>query len=126
MLVPEDLRYTDQHEWVRLEGDIVTVGITDYAQDQLGDIVFVELPAIGTAVESMGVFGTVEAVKTVSDLYSPMTGDVTEINRELEAHPEYVNTDPYGAGWMIKFRVRRPEERDSLLTPQGYRELIGT
>ena len=125
MLVPEDLRYTDQHEWVGLEGEIATVGITDYAQDQLGDIVFVELPAVGTAVESMCPFGTVEAVKTVSDLFSPMTGDVIAVNEALEAHPEYVNTDPYGAGWMIKIKVKTATEIDELLTAQAYRELIG-
>lgn len=125
MLIPDDLRYTTEHEWVRSEGDFATVGITDYAQDQLGDIVFIELPAIGTLVESMRVFGTVEAVKTVSDLFSPMAGEIVAVNEDLEAHPEYVNTDPYGAGWMIKIKVTAPSEFDGLLTAQAYREMIG-
>lgn len=125
MLIPDDLRYTTEHEWVRSEGAFATVGITEYAQDQLGDIVFIELPAIGALVESMRVFGTVEAVKTVSDLFSPMAGEIVAVNEDLEAHPEYVNTDPYGAGWMIKIKVTVPSEFDGLLTAQAYREMIG-
>lgn len=125
MNVPEELRYTSEHEWTRLEGDVAIIGITDYAQDQLGDIVFVELPETGTPVRSMEVFGTVEAVKTVSDLYSPMSGEIIAVNGELEDHPEYVNTDPYGKGWMIKIRVSHPDEWDGLLDAAGYQTLIG-
>ncbi|MBI4552927.1 MAG: glycine cleavage system protein GcvH [Candidatus Latescibacteria bacterium] len=125
MLIPDDLRYTTEHEWVRLDGDIATVGITDYAQEQLGDIVFVELPAAGTPVESMRIFGAVEAVKTVADLFSPVTGAVIAVNEQLEAHPEYVNTDPYETGWMIKIRVTTASEFDGLLTAQAYQKLIG-
>ena len=125
MLIPEELRYTSEHEWVRLEGDVVTIGITDYAQDQLGDIVFIELPEVDDVIESTGVFGSVEAVKTVSDLYVPIAGKVSAVNTELETHPEYVNEAPYGEGWMIKIQVDNPDEYESLLTAQGYRELIG-
>lgn len=125
MHIPEELRYTNEHEWVRLEGDLAVVGITDYAQDQLGDIVFVELPGIGNPIETMGVFGTVEAVKTVSDLFAPMAGEVAAVNTELEAHPEYINEEPYGKGWMIKVKVSEPAAYGDLLTAQGYKELIG-
>ena len=123
--IAEDLRYTNEHEWARRDGDVVTVGITDYAQDQLGDIVFVELPAPGTTVQAMSEFGTVEAVKTVSPLYAPMTGEILEVNAALETHPEYVNEEPYGRGWMIKVKARNPDEYDTLLTAQAYRELVG-
>ena len=125
MNIPEELRYTSEHEWIRLEGDTAVVGITDYAQDQLGDIVFVELPEAGDSTESSGVFGTVEAVKTVSDLFSPLTGDITEVNTGLEAHPEYVNEDPYGNGWMIKIKLGNPDEYEGLLSAGGYLDLIG-
>ena len=125
MNIPEELRYTSEHEWIRLEGDTAVVGITDYAQDQLGDIVFVEIPEAGDSTESSGVFGTVEAVKTVSDLFSPLTGDITEVNTGLEAHPEYVNEDPYGNGWMIKIKLGNPDEYEGLLSAGGYLDLIG-
>jgi len=123
--IPEELRYTSEHEWVRLEGDRAVLGITAYAQDQLGDIVFVELPEIGDLVDANGVFGTVEAVKTVSDLFSPLAGEITDVNTGLESHPEYVNEDPYGNGWMIKLKMVNPDQYDGLLTPQGYLDLIG-
>ena len=125
MHIPEELRYTSEHEWIRLEGDRAVMGITDYAQDQLGDIVFVELPDVGDAVETMGAFGTVEAVKTVSDLFSPLAGEISDVNIELESHPEYVNEDPYGIGWMIELKMVNPDQYDGLLTAQGYLNLIG-
>ena len=125
MNIPEKLRYTNEHEWVRLEGEVAVVGITDYAQDQLGDIVFVELSEVGESIESTSVFGTVEAVKTVSDLFSPLTGEITEVNTELEAHPEYVNEDAYGNGWMIKIKLSNSDEYEGLLTAKGYLDLIG-
>lgn len=125
MRIPDDLRYSEEHEWVRLDGDLAVIGITDYAQDQLGDIVFVELPAPETPVPFMGIFGTVEAVKTVSDLYCPMSGAIVEINRNLESRPEAVNQDPYGDGWMIKVRFNAPDEYEKLMTADAYRALIG-
>ena len=125
MQIPEELKYTVEHEWVRIEGDVATIGITDYAQDQLGDIVFVELPEAGDSCEAMGVFGTVEAVKTVADLFSPMSGEIAEVNADLEGHPEYVNEDPYGKGWMIKLTLTNPENAGELLTAQAYKDLIG-
>jgi glycine cleavage system H protein len=125
MRIPEGLRYSEEHEWVRLEGEIATIGITDYAQDQLGDIVFVELPPVGDTLTTMGVFGTVEAVKTVSDLFCPLAGTVVEVNTGLESRPEAVNQDPYGDGWMIRVRVSHPAAFETLLTPDAYRALIG-
>ena len=125
MNIPQDLRYTNEHEWIRLEGEIAVVGITDYAQDQLGDIVFVELPAASDPLEAMGVFGTVEAVKTVYDLFSPLSGEIVDVNAELESHPEYVNEDPYGNGWMIKIQMADASASDELLTAQAYIDLIG-
>lgn len=125
MNIPEELRYTDEHEWVRLDGDIATVGITDYAQDQLGDIVFVELPSTSDSVDAHGIFGQVEAVKTVSDLFSPMAGSIVEVNEELEAHPEYVNEDSYGNGWMIKIQINDAGAYENLLTAKAYQDLIG-
>ncbi|MEE2709131.1 MAG: glycine cleavage system protein GcvH [Gemmatimonadota bacterium] len=125
MHIPEKLRYTSEHEWIRLEGDRAVIGITDYAQDQLGDIVFVELPDVGDAVETMGVFGAVEAVKTVSDLFSPLAGEISDVNIKLELHPEYVNEDPYGNGWMIKLKMFNPDQYNGLLNAQGYLDLIG-
>ena len=122
MTIPADLLYTNEHEWVSIEDGLATVGITEYAQNELGDIVFVELPEAGTEVEAMETFGTIEAVKTVADLISPANGTVEEINTTLEDHPELVNTDPYGEGWMIKIKVR--EEPEGLLTAKEYKEMI--
>lgn len=120
----DDLKYSEQHEWISMEEDVGTVGITDYAQSELGDIVFVELPEVGDVLEKGQTFGTVEAVKTVEDLYSPVSGEVVEVNDTLEENAEQVNGDPYGDGWMIKVRLGSQGELDDLLTPEGYRELI--
>ena len=125
METPDNLRYSTEHEWVRLEGDIATMGITDFAQSELGDIVFVELPSEGYNVSEMGVFGAVEAVKTVSDLYSPLGGEVIEVNYELEDNPEMVNQEPYGNGWMIKIRVENMGAFTSLMQANDYRSFIG-
>lgn len=125
MIIPEDLKYTKEHEWAKIEGDIATIGITDFAQSELSDIVYVELPAIGTLVEQMQPFGSIEAVKTVADLYAPLTGEVIEVNEELEVNPGIINEDPYGLGWMIKIRITNPEEIQNLLSPEEYRKLIG-
>jgi glycine cleavage system H protein len=121
---PADLKYTKEHEWVRLDGDVGTVGITDYAQDQLGDIVFVELPATGTAVTQMQKFGEIESVKAVSELYSPVTGQVVEANEALASSPERVNDDPYGDGWMLRIRLSDPGEIDKLLSAEEYDDFI--
>ena len=125
MNFPEDLRYTKDHEWVLLEGTTATVGITDFAQSELGDIVFVDIPSIGKELGAEAVFGTVEAVKTVSDLFLPVTGTVLEKNEEIDAHPEYVNQDPYGAGWMIKMTVNDPSEVEKLMDSAAYQALVG-
>jgi len=122
--VPDDLRYTDDHEWLRLEGDEGVVGITAYAAGELGDVVFVELPAPGTAFEAAQSFGVIESVKTASDLYSPLAGEVTEVNHELADRPELVNDDPYGEGWMIRLRLADPAATDGLKDAQAYRQLI--
>lgn len=124
MNIPEDLKYTEEHEWVAVDGDIATVGITDYAQGELGDLVFVELPEVGTDVEQSSAFGTVEAVKAVSDLFAPVSGSVTETNEALADDPEVVNKDPYGDGWMIKIKLSDPSQLDSLLDAAAYKELI--
>ena len=121
---PSELKYTKEHEWVRLDGHIGTVGITDYAQDQLGDIVFVELPAAGKAVKQMEKFGEIESVKAVSELYSPITGEVVEANPALASSPERVNDDPYGDGWMLRIRLSDPGEIDKLLSAQDYDDFI--
>ncbi len=125
--VPQDLRYTKEHEYVKPAGEegVFFVGITDYAQGELGDVVFVELPAAGTVLEAHQVFGTIEAVKAVSELYSPLAGEVVEANSALDADPAIVNGDPYGAGWMIKLRVSDPSAVDGLLDAAGYEQLIG-
>jgi glycine cleavage system H protein len=125
MNFPENLRYTKDHEWILLEGNIATVGITDYAQRELGDIVFVEVDTIGKPLESGAVFGTVEAVKTVSDLFLPISGTVTELNPALSGAPELVNSDPYGEGWMVKMTLSDLSQVNDLLDAAGYAALVG-
>lgn len=125
MNVPANLRYTSDHEWVSLEGDIATIGITDFAQHELGDIVFVDINTVGKELASNEIFGTVEAVKTVSDLFLPMAGTVLEVNAGLESNPEAVNSDAYGEGWMVKVKVSNPDEFNSLLDAEKYGALIG-
>ncbi|MCF8257308.1 MAG: glycine cleavage system protein GcvH [Flavobacteriales bacterium] len=125
MNIPAELRYTKEHEWLKLDGDIATIGITDYAQGELGDIVYVEVETVGETLETEEVFGTVEAVKTVSDLFMPVGGEILEYNDGLESDPELVNTDPYGKGWMIKVKVTDLAEIDSLLDAKAYAALIG-
>ncbi len=121
---PADLKYTKEHEWVRVESDTGTVGITDYAQDQLGDIVFVDLPAVGMTVAQMQKFGEIESVKAVSELYSPVSGEVTEVNTALAASPELVNDSPYGEGWMLRIRLGEPGEIERLLSAAEYDDFI--
>ncbi|TDS63590.1 glycine cleavage system protein GcvH [Myroides indicus] len=125
MNIPANLKYTKDHEWVAIEGDIATVGITDFAQRELGDIVYVEVETLDQTLDKDEVFGTVEAVKTVSDLFLPLTGEIIEFNEGLETEPELVNKDPYGAGWMIKIKISDMEEAASLLSDAQYKELIG-
>lgn len=125
MNIPAELKYTKDHEWIRLEGDIAVIGITDYAQDQLGDIVYVEIETEGETLDSEEVFGTVEAVKTVSDLFMPIGGEVVEFNAELEENPALVNEDPYGKGWMIKVKIEDASVLDALMSADAYGELIG-
>ena len=125
MNFPDILRYTKDHEWIKLEGDIATIGITDYAQKELGDIVYVEVETIGKELSAGDVFGTVEAVKTVSDLYMPIRGTITELNPELTKAPELVNNDPYGKGWMIKVKVNNPADVDSLMDAAAYKVMVG-
>ena len=125
MSLPADLKYTKDHEWVRIEGDIATVGITDFAQGELGDIVYVEVETEGETLDKEEVFGTVEAVKTVSDLFLPLTGEIIEFNADLESEPEAVNEDPYGKGWMIKIKFSDDSELDTLLDVAAYQEIIG-
>ena len=126
MNFPDDCRYTKEHEWVRLDADgLATVGVTDYAQGELGDIVFVELQGAGTALEAEAPFGTVEAVKTVSELFAPVAGTIEAVNDALDGAPESVNADPYGAGWMVKIRPQNPADVEALMSPEEYRHLIG-
>lgn len=125
MNVPQNLKYTKDHEWVLVEGDVATVGITDFAQGELGDIVYVEIETEGETLAQEEVFGSVEAVKTVSDLFMPISGEILEFNSGLESNPEAVNTDPYGSGWMIKVKINNPEELDGLLDAAAYSALIG-
>jgi len=125
MTFPEQLQYTKEHEWLRVEGDSGTVGITEYAQGELGDVVFVELPQKGKQLKAGDTFGTVEAVKAVSDLYAPVSGEVTEVNAALERASELVNKEPYGGGWMIKIKLKDKQEVARLLNVKQYRELIG-
>ena len=122
MEVPENLLYTQEHEWVRVDGKKAVVGITQFAQEQLGDIVFVELPEVGTLIEQESPFGVVESVKTVSDLYAPVGGTVTASNKDLEAHPEQVNNEPYGTGWIIEVEVSDEKELEKLMSPDDYIE----
>jgi glycine cleavage system H protein len=124
MNFPDNLRYTKEHEWVKVEGDTATVGITDFAQRELGDIVYVEIETVGKNLNSGDVFGTVEAVKTVSDLFLPVSGTVTEVNPGLNSNPEAVNNDPYGEGWMIKMKVSNITDLDNLLTAEAYQKLV--
>jgi glycine cleavage system H protein len=122
-MVPTDLRYTKEHEWVRVEGDVATVGVTQYAADQLGDVVFVDLPEAGRSLDQFGTFGVVESVKAVSDLFAPLSGEVVEANAALTSQPELVNTEPYGAGWMLKLRVADAKQVDELLDAAAYDKL---
>ena len=124
MNVPAELKYTKEHEWIRVEGEEAVVGITDYAQSQVGDIVFVECETVGDALEAGETFGTVEAVKTVSDLYLPVAGEVLEFNEELEGEPELVNKDPYGKGWIVKIKISDETELDGLLNADAYKAII--
>ena len=125
MLTPEDLKYTESHEWIRSEGEIVTVGITDFAQDSLGDIVFLELPEPGTAFQQGETVGVVESVKTVSDILAPVSGEIREVNSSLGSHPESVNKDPYGEGWLFKISLANTDEITSLLSSSDYKAKVG-
>ncbi|MBQ7763227.1 MAG: glycine cleavage system protein GcvH [Flavobacteriales bacterium] len=125
MNIPEDLKYTKDHEWIRVEGNNATVGITEFAQGELGDVVYVDVETAGESLAKEDIFGSIEAVKTVSDLFMPASGTVTEFNGELDGGPELVNKDPYGQGWIIKVTLSKPEELESLLTAAQYREMIG-
>ena len=124
MDIPSELRYTEEHEWVRAEGDHAVVGITDYAQGELGDVVYLELPDVGARFKQMEVLGTIEAVKTVAEIFSPVSGEVVEVNGKLEDEPELVNSSPYGDGWMVRIRMDDPSELESLLSADGYQSLI--
>jgi len=125
MNIPANLKYTKDHEWVLLEGDVATVGITDFAQKELGDIVYVEVETLDQTLDKDEVFGTVEAVKTVSDLFLPLSGEIVAFNDNLEGNPEDVNTDPYGKGWMVKVKISNPSEIEELLSSEAYKTLIG-
>jgi glycine cleavage system H protein len=125
MNIPQDLKYTKDHEWIKIEGNSATIGITDFAQNELGDIVYVDISSVGQDIKQNEVFGTVEAVKTVSDLYMPVSGKVTEFNKSLESGPEKVNSDPYGEGWMVKISLSNAGEVSGLLSADQYKELIG-
>lgn len=125
MNVPSELKYSKEHEWVRAEGDIAVIGITAFAQGELGDIIYVDIDSVGETMSQNGIFGTVEAVKTVSDLFLPVGGEIVEFNETLKDQPELVNSDPYGNGWMIKVKMSNPAELDTLLDSAGYQALIG-
>ena len=125
MNIPSDLKYTKEHEWILIEGDVATIGITDFAQGELGDIVYVEIETVGETLSKDEVFGSVEAVKTVSDLFMPVSGEILALNEALEGNPEAVNKDPYGEGWMIKVRVSDPAELDQLMDAEAYQDLVG-
>ncbi|HBS87579.1 MAG: glycine cleavage system protein H [Bacteroidetes bacterium GWF2_38_335] len=124
MNVPQNLKYTKDHEWIKVEGDEAIIGITDFAQGELGDIVFIEIETQGETLAKEETFGTIEAVKTVSDMYMPVGGEVLEVNPELEASPDVVNKDPFGKGWMVKIKISNPAELEELLSPEKYKELI--
>ena len=123
MAIPQDLKYTEEHEWIRVTDDIATVGRTDYAQDQLGDVVYVDLPSSGTSLTQFGKLGEIESVKAVSDIYAPLTGEVTESNTGLNDNPEVVNTDPYEKGWLVKVKIANTQELDGLLSAESYEKL---
>jgi len=125
MNIPSDLKYTKDHEWVKIEGNTATIGITDFAQGELGDIVYVEVETLDETLDREEVFGTVEAVKTVSDLFLPLSGEIVEFNTSLEEEPEKVNSDPYGDGWMVKVKISNPDEVEELLSDSDYKALIG-
>jgi len=125
MNIPAELKYTKDHEWIRVEGNTVTIGITDFAQGELGDIVFVEIETEGETLGQHDVFGTVEAVKTVSDLFMPVSGEITEFNSSLETNPEQVNSDPYGEGWMIKVTLSDVDQLNELMSAEDYQQLVG-
>jgi glycine cleavage system H protein len=125
MNFPENLKYTKDHEWILVDGNTGTVGITEYAQGELGDVVFVELPAVGKVLKQHETFGTIEAVKAVSDLFSPVAGTITETNKELVGSPELVNKEPYGKGWMVKMKIAKPAELNALLNAAAYKSLVG-
>ncbi|MGB5982742.1 MAG: glycine cleavage system protein GcvH [Nonlabens sp.] len=124
MNIPAELKYTKDHEWIKIEGNVATIGITDFAQGELGDIVYVEVETVDETLEQEEVFGTVEAVKTVSDLFLPLTGEITEFNEELEDNPELVNSDPYGEGWMIKMTIANESQVEGLLDADAYKKLV--
>lgn len=124
MNIPQDLKYSKEHEWVRVDGDVAVVGITDFAQSELGDIVFVEVDTVGDTIDRDEVFGTVEAVKTVSDLFMPVTGEVLELNDKLEDEPELINSDPYGDGWMVKIKLSDASQMDDLMDAAGYGDMV--
>jgi len=126
MNIPQDLKYTKDHEWIKVEGDTATVGITDFAQGELGDIVYVEVETLDETLDREEVFGTVEAVKTVSDLYLPLSGEIIEFNESLEDEPEKVNSDPYGEGWMIKIKFSDESQLEDLLSADAYKEVLGS
>ncbi|MEE4176116.1 MAG: glycine cleavage system protein GcvH [Bacteroides sp.] len=125
MNFPENLLYTKDHEWIKIEGETAVVGITDFAQKELGDIVYVEVDTVGETLDQEDTFGTIEAVKTVSDLFMPVSGEITEFNEALESNPDVVNKDPYGEGWIIKVKISDPAQKDDLLTVSQYKELVG-
>jgi glycine cleavage system H protein len=125
MNIPSELMYTKDHEWIKIEGDVATIGITDFAQSELGDIVYVEVETVDETMDQEEVFGTVEAVKTVSDLFLPLTGEITAFNDQLEEDPELVNSDPYGEGWMIKMKFTDASQIEGLLSSEAYKELVG-
>ena len=124
MNFPDNLKYTKEHEWVRIEGEEAVIGITDFAQHELGDIVYVEIETVGQELNAGDVFGTVEAVKTVSDLYLPVNGTITEVNPKLNTNPELVNTDPYGEGWMVKMKLADLADADTLIDPAAYKDMV--
>ncbi len=125
MNVPVNLKYTKEHEWVLIEGDVATVGVTDFAQGELGDVVFVEIETEGETMDEGETFGTIEAVKTVSDLFMPVSGEIIEVNAALEDTPDIVNSDPFGDGWMVKIKMSEPAEADKLMSPDDYKALLG-